>query len=460
MKSKVLIIDDDPVICESLQSLLEGKKFKAKSCHDGASALDLVSSFAPDICLLDVRLPDADGMELMHQFKEKRPGMVVIIITAYGSVQQSVEAMNQGADDYVLKPFNVDEIVVRIDKAMGQRALEDQVDYLTEKRFGGWEDKYVVGPNAQMRKLFDGLERVAKSGNTTVLINGETGTGKEVIAQRIHNLSERKSKPFVEINATALTAELLESELFGHEAGSFTGATKQKKGLFEVAGGGTLFLDEIGDMALPLQAKILRALQEHKIRRVGGTENIDIDIRLITATNKNLAEAVAAGLFREDLYYRLNVVPIELPPLRDRSDDIESLVEHFIKSFNKEFGREINHIEAAALEAMRNYPWPGNIRELRNFIERTMLLECEGNKLRAGDLKFPTIIGREGSAGPGVAVGASSLVGSDIPLERVERAHIEGVLAANKGNKNRTAQILGIDRTTLYNKIKKYSIET
>lgn len=466
MKPKILIVDDDPSISLPLRELFESRGFFVRDAESGPQALDLIKkdSFVPDVALVDVQMPEMDGLELTERLKKEVPDVVVIIITGFGSVPQSVEAMQRGASDYVLKPLNIDELTLRVQKAVENRKLQERVEFLSEQAYGNWDSKYVLGPNSEMKRIYDQLEIVAKSRSTTVLIEGETGTGKEVIARRIHALSDREKKTFVEINATALMAELLESELFGHEAGAFTGAMKTKKGLFEIADGGTLFLDEIGDMDLSMQAKILRALQEKKIRRVGGTENIDIDIRLITATNKDLGIAMQKGEFREDLYYRLNVVPIQLPALRQRVDDIEALAMHFINEFNGEFGRSVESVEPEAMEALKNYPWPGNIRELRNFIERTVLLECTGNVLKSKHLPFgKSIAVRDVSLSPARGgdmnlPGPEQLVGKNVPLEAIERRHIEGVLQMANGNKNQAAQVLGIDRTTLYNKLKKYQM--
>jgi transcriptional regulator with PAS, ATPase and Fis domain len=305
---------------------------------------------------------------------------------------------------------------------------------------------YVQGSNSAMKRLYDNLRKVALSSSSTVLIYGETGTGKEVMAQQIHQLSKRKDGPFIAVNATTLSPELLESELFGHEAGAFTSANKTKKGLLEVAEGGTLLLDEIGEMDLAIQAKILRVLQEHQIRRVGGLDTIPVDVRLIAATNRDLDDAVKAGRFRQDLYYRLNVVPLILPPLRDRPDDIEALANHFIQKLNPELGREIQGVSPEALVVLQNHQWPGNIRELRNVIERAMLMECDGPLIIPDHLKL-----EHGQQIPG----SSGLIGSHVPLELVEREHISAVLRSTGGNKFQAAKILEIDRTTLYNKLKK-----
>lgn len=460
MQANILIVEDDLTVSQSLRGILESKGAAVRDADTAKQALQAVSStakFAPDVILLDVQLPDNDDLTLLKALHEKIPQAVVIIMTGHGSVPQSVEAMKLGASDYIMKPFNIDELIMRIERSLDNQDLKEQVSYLHDQVYGEVEDACVQGPNPVMKKIYDSLGLIAKSNSSTVLIHGETGTGKEVIARRIHSLSHRSKKPFVEVNATALTEELLESELFGHEEGAFTGALKSKKGLFEVATGGTLFLDEIGDMNLVMQAKILRALQERKIRRVGGTDHIDVDIRLITATNKNLEEEVNKGNFREDLYYRLNVVPINLPPLRDRKDDIETLVRYFIQCFNKELGRKIEDVHPEALEMLVNDPWPGNVRQLKNLLERTILLECDETTLRPAHLKLGSkTIGVSTQAATPASTGG--LIGQKVPLEQVEREHIEGVLRSTSGNKNQAAMILGIDRTTLYNKLKKYEV--
>lgn len=466
LKPKILIVDDEQTICFSLRTLFENKGYETFEASDATTALAMLKGkkkkpLNPDVVLLDVQLPDINGLQVLQEIRDINPEINVIIITGFGSIPQSVEAMQKGAVDYVLKPFNIEELILRVSKALESRDLRQEVTYLKKEVKEQWDNKFIIGPNPTMAAIFENLEKIATSPSTTVFIHGETGTGKEVIASRIHFMSHRASSRFVAINATALTADLLESELFGHESGAFTGAVATKKGLFEVADGGTLFLDEIGDMDLGMQAKILRALQERSIRRVGGTENIPVDIRLITATNKNLEESVKEGTFREDLYYRLNVVPIYLPALRHRTDDIEALASNFIQEFNREFGRHVKGMSPDALDALQKYQWPGNVRELRNLIERSMLLDEPGEVLEAAHLKFSVggTVPSKGE-GPAAAGGAPGIVGQSVPLETVERQHIEGVLSLTKGNKNQAAQILGIDRTTLYNKLKKYQIGT
>ena len=452
---RIAIVDDEAIIRDTLSALLESKAYAVTCFSNAEDALRAFKSDqAPDLLLLDVMLPDANGIELLPTLKKMSPKTEIIVITAFGDVNQSVVAMQAGASDYLLKPFNVDEILLRIEKALEGRKLSSQVDNLCTTLQADWNAQYIVGNNPIVQRLYEKADIAAQSSSSTVLIRGETGSGKEAVARRIHLMGRRSKQPFVEVNATALSTELLESELFGHEAGSFTGASHQKKGLFEVADGGTLFLDEIGDMDPAIQAKLLRSLEDKSIRRVGGIKNIPVDVRLVAATNTHLEEAVAKGNFREDLFYRLNVVPLTLPPLRERPEDVTALSLLFLQRFALEFQREVESISQEALEVLQTYSWPGNIRELRNLIERTVLLECKGRvlelkHLQAASSRFRGLAGPDGSMAP-------QHIGDTISLEEVERQHIAGVLRASDGNKNRAAKILGIDRSTLYNKLKKY----
>ncbi|MDF2578177.1 MAG: sigma-54-dependent transcriptional response regulator [Chlamydiales bacterium] len=472
MDKKILVVDDDNVIRLSLKEYFNLKGWSASTADNGEDCLHQISQSKDldpfSIALIDVRLPDMHGLDLLDKIKKISPHIIPIIITGYGNVPQAVEAMQRGAFDYLLKPFTLEELQLRIDKAVETLQLKSQVECLSERLQQQLKQQYVQGPNARMKQIYAELEIIAASPSSTVLIHGETGTGKEVIAQIIHSLSSRRHRPFIEVNATALTAELLESELFGHEQGAFTGALQTKKGLFELANGGTLFLDEIGDMPLPLQAKLLRSLQEKKIRRVGGTTHIPIDIRLLTASNKALEEAVKKGEFREDLYYRLNVINVNLPPLRERKEDIEAFVHHFVQVFNREFGKNVQKISHDALEVLIACPWYGNVRELRNLIERSMLLECKGTILELKHLRFlesPIKITENQNKKENQLISDANKSAvlnpenSIIPLEVIERQHIESALRVLNGNKNQAAQMLGIDRSTLYNKLKKYHLE-
>lgn len=404
--------------------------------------------------------------EVAKNFLQFYPAAWKIAIASFQNFEQVLIKIESDLNDFIVYPFGQEELILRLHKAKDNHQLQTQAKYLTRQLKEDWDEKFVLGNSPNMRKVYEDVEVIAQSNALTVFIHGETGTGKELVAHQIHNLSHRAAFPFVEINTTALPPELLESELFGHEAGAFTGAKSMKKGLFEAADGGTLFLDEIGDMDLTMQAKILRALQERKIRRVGGTQHIDVNIRLITATNKDLAHEVQKGLFRRDLFYRLNVVSIYLPPLRDRGKDIEVLASHFIDQYNRAFSRNVSHISPEASELLLKYSWPGNVRELKNMMEHTLLLECDGDTLEARHLKFSKTA-HYGANKENLSQVLSEeqklqeinfIIGKEIPLWQVEKEHIRLVLELVQGNKNRAAKILQIDRTTLYNKIKKYHL--
>jgi DNA-binding NtrC family response regulator len=389
-KPHLLIVDDEESILFSLQRLLEGHGFQVSIAQDGTTAVGLLKSKKREsdpieALVLDVQLPDMLGTDILREAKQLFPDLVVLMITGHGNVPEAVSSLHAGAADYILKPFSVEEIVARLQRALGAPKAMGKRD---AKLAAAPDCVWAVGPNPLMHDLLHAVDRVARSPATTVLICGETGTGKELVARRLHTLSARKDRPFVEINAAALSRELLESELFGHEAGSFTGATKTKKGLFEAAHGGTLFLDEIGDMELGIQAKLLRALQERKVRRVGAVEHVDVDVRFVAATNKDLAHEVKEGRFREDLFYRLNVVTLKVPPLRDRLDDLETLVQFWTQKLGADLGLGHKTVATSALEKLSQHSWPGNIRELRNVLERALLLECSGEQVTARDFAF------------------------------------------------------------------------
>jgi two-component system response regulator AtoC len=389
-KTHLLIVDDEESILFSLKRLLEGHGFDVTTAVDGTSALCLLKSKKKEqhpihALILDVRLPDMLGTDILRQAKQFDPSLVVLMITGHGNVPEAVSSLHAGAADYMLKPFSIEEILARLQRAF---EIPTAVAKTGAKSQTAADPSWAIGPNLQMRDLLHAVDRIARSPATTVLICGETGTGKELVARRLHTLSARHERPFVEINAAALSRELLESELFGHEAGSFTGATKTKRGLFEAAQGGTLFLDEIGDMELGIQAKLLRALQERKVRRVGAVEHIDVDVRFVAATNKDLAVEVKEGRFREDLFYRLNVVTLQVPPLRDRLDDLEILVEFWTQKLGHDLGLGAKTVAASAIEKLSKHNWPGNIRELRNVLERALLLECSSEQVTASDFSF------------------------------------------------------------------------
>ncbi len=469
MKFSLLVADDDNTICWALKEALSSEGYEVFTASDSQQTEKAVEEHGPDLVLLDLRLPGVGGMEILRRVCGKPDAPLVIMITAFGEVETAVGAMKLGARDYVTKPFNLEELKLIIRNNLEALNLKYEVSRLRRIH-----DKveFVVGANPVMRQIHETIRKVAASRTTTVLIEGQSGTGKELVARSVHQMSERRAPLFVAINCTALPENLLEAELFGSEKGAFTDARQDRKGLFELADGGSLFLDEIGDMSLTMQAKMLRALQERKIRRVGGTRDIGVDIRVIASTNKNLDEEVRQGRFREDLYYRLNVVRIQVPPLRERREDLPALVDHFVAVFNREFGKNVRGLSPRAFEIVNEYPWPGNIRELRNVLERAILLESHDLVLPE-HLNLPGYVAAVPQPAPcRAAASAGNGGGAPAPagpfnideatadgLEGVEKYVIGQMLSATGWNKSLTAEKLRINRTTLYNKIKKYGFE-
>ncbi len=371
---KVLIVDDDESVRNMLSIVLKRENYSVLTADSGKRAVELLKKNKINLVISDIKMPEMDGIELLNIIKEKKEKIPVIMITGHASTVDAIEAMKIGAEQYITKPFNIDELKVIIEKAIYKKKIEEENIEL-KSRIGAWtEYEHIIGKSKEMLEIFVLIESMSEN-DSTVLITGESGTGKELIAKAIHNKSIRSGGKFISINCSALPETLLESELFGHKKGSFTDAYNDKKGLFEEADGGTLFLDEIGDMSLQMQVKLLRALQEKKIKPIGSNEEISVNNRIISATNKNLKESIEDGTFRSDLYYRLNVIPINLPPLRERKEDIVLLLNHFIEFYNKKFSKKIKGIEKSALLFFENYSWPGNIRELGNFIERAITLE-------------------------------------------------------------------------------------
>ncbi|MCS6817306.1 MAG: sigma-54 dependent transcriptional regulator [Blastocatellia bacterium] len=444
-----LIIEDDGQLADVLARFLRRQGFDVETAADARTALEKMFARVFDIVLSDIRLPDRSGIEVLQEIKRAFPQTIVLMMTAFSSIDSAVEAVRLGADDYLSKPLQLDDVKMRIERALERRRLQARVadlqQQLTERyRFGN-----IIGKSKPMQELFRVLERVARS-SATVLIVGRTGTGKELVARAIHYNSPRANGPFVDINCGALPAELLESELFGHVRGAFTGATESRPGLFEVAHGGTLFLDEVDALKPDLQVKLLRALQEKVIRRVGGRENIPVDVRIIAATNQDLEEAVRRGEFREDLYYRLNVVTLYLPELRERREDIPLLVEHFLERYARENGQPLRRFSTEAMRLLMSYSWPGNVRELQNAVEYALTMSSEPI-LTIRDLP-PHISGiapLERSAPP---------EREPRTLAEVEKRHILRILEETGGNHAKAAEILGIDRRTLYRKLQKYQI--
>jgi len=447
--ANILIIDDEESILDALSQVLRKEGYQVKIAKDGREGLTLFNNESFQAVFLDLKLPGLKGMQVLSQIKETNPETPVIIITGYASIDSAVEAIKRGAFDYMAKPFPPDELRVITKKALESRKMLFENIYLRGELEAKNEFQMVVGKSSAMKKVLDIVCRVSPT-ETTVLITGESGTGKELIAREIHTHSLRSKAPFVVVDCGALVETLFESELFGHVKGSFTGAHETKHGRFEVANGGTIFFDEISNISLNIQAKLLRVIQEREVTRIGSSKPIKVDVRILAATNENLADAVNKGKFREDLFYRLSVVPIHLPPLRERKEDVSFLVEHFLQKYNKKTKKNIESISPQALRALSDYDWPGNIRELENTIERAVVLS-KSNGLDIEDLMYHGI-----SASSSVL---SPIGGKYKTLEEIEKEYIKGVLRAQYGNKSRTANILGIDRKTLWAKVKKFGLK-
>ena len=453
VRPNILVVDDDPAVRESFVAVF-GKDYELLFAPSGPEALRILGSHDIRLVLLDIRMPGMDGIEVLRRIKESNEQTDVIVVTAVKSLKTAVEAIKLGAFDYVTKPFDIHEILALAKRVMEKQDLVKEVLYLRSEVARGHQFENLVGKNARMQEIYTLITRIADN-NATVLLTGESGTGKEVLARAVHQQSNRVAKPFVAVNCAAIPAELLESELFGHEKGSFTGAIATKVGKFELATGGTLFLDEVGSMRLDLQAKILRALQEREIERVGGTRTIKIDVRVLAATNRDLKRAVEEGAFREDLYYRLNVVPITLPPLRQRRDDIPLLVEHFLAKYNREFNRSVKGFSAGATAALYQYDWPGNVRELENVIERAVALaQSETISLRELPLDI-SVVGRnmmEDIQRAGLSLREAR--------SRFEKQFILSVMEKVQWNQTEAARLLGLHRNTLLWKLQRLGIES
>jgi len=450
---RILVVDDEEQMRDLLAKVLERKGYQVSVCGDGTEALALLEREPADLVITDVRMPGLNGMEALRAIKELNPEIVVLIMTAFGSIDQAVQAVKEGAYDYINKPFKIDEILLTIEKALEERHLRHEVSTLRQELRTRYHFENLIGKSRAMQEVFGLIEQVAGS-RSTVMVYGKSGTGKELVAKAIHYNSPRSTKAFVAVNCAAIPAELLESELFGHERGAFTGAIATKVGKFELATGGTLFLDEIGHMRLDLQAKILRALQEREIERVGGTRTIKIDVRVLAATNRDLKKAIEEGTFREDLYYRLNVVPITLPPLRQRREDVPLLVEHFIAKYNREFTRKVKGFSAGATAALYQYDWPGNVRELENVIERAVALaQSETISLRELPLEI-SILG-------GDVIEDIQKAGLTLREARshFERQYILNILDRVQWNQTEAARVLGLHRNTLAWKLQRLRID-
>lgn len=437
-KATILIVDDEAGIRDSMRLLLKDQ-YRLVFSGNGREALKLFKAESPDLVLLDIRLPEIDGLEVLSRMKDLDPEAEVIMLTALNTVNYAVSAMKAGAYDYLTKPFDIEAIQSIIEKVLEKKSLRKQNLYLREEIEKKYSFEKIVGRSKPIKEIFNLIGQVAKS-DSTVLIYGESGTGKELVARAIHNLSKRKEKLFVPVNCAAIPENLVESELFGHERGAFTGAFDRKLGKFEIADGGTLFLDEVGSLPLPMQGKLLRVLQEKEIERVGGTKTIPVEVRIISATNSSLSK----DRFREDLFFRLNVIPIKVPPLRARREDIRLLMEHFLGIYNREFGKKIKGFTRGAEQAFLNYSWPGNVRELQNLIERLMVLQNEG-------FISQEHIPREVIEGESTAPLTSEFADLDLKQAsmKFESAFIKKALLKAGGNKGRAAKLLGIHRNTL-----------
>jgi len=443
---KILVIDDEERMCWALDRALSHEGYQVVTATRGLKGIDLAKETEPSMVILDLKMPDIDGIEVLKELKISNPSIPVIMITAHVTIDTAIEAMKIGATDYITKPFKLEELKVHVKQALHLLNLENQVDFLRQelgKNYGK-----IVGQSEAMKEIALLIQQVAKTG-ATVLITGESGTGKEVAAVEIHQASNRADKPFVAVNCAALPEQLLESELFGHEKGAFTGATSKKKGRFEIADKGTLFLDESGEMPLSMQAKLLRVLQERCFERVGGTETIHVDVRVIATTNVDLIKAISNGAFREDLYYRLNVMHIVMPPLRSRKEDIPLLVNHFLEKFDPSRSKKIS---AEAMKILTRYNWPGNIRELQNVIERALIV-CQGTEIQPVHFPKELLNSLEETSKPMI-----NLTEGGFSLEELEKHLILKALEKHNNNQTKVAKYLGISRPTLLYRLKKYGI--
>ncbi len=450
--ARILVIDDEKNMRWALERALKGQGHEVFQAEDGNKGLDTALNLRPDLVILDLKMPGIDGLSVLSALKEQAPEIMVIMITAHGSTATAVEAMKLGAFDYINKPFDIDELNLTVAKALEVEQLKAKVLRLEHEVTQRYSFQNIIGKSQSMQHIFALIERVADA-SATVLIQGESGTGKELVARALHYSSSRKNNPFIQVNCAALPEGLLESELFGHEKGAFTGAIAQRQGRFELADGGTIFLDEIGEISPHVQVKLLRVLQEKSFERVGGQHTLKVDVRIIAATNKDLGLEMREGRFREDLFYRLNVIPLKMPSLRERKEDIPLLVEHFLRKYDTK-GR-ITTVEPAALKLLVEYSWPGNIRELENTVERLAIVApgtvIEGKDIPA-ELRFSPYI-------PGQAV-RFVLPEGGLDLEQVEKEFITQALERAQGNKSKAAKLLGLTRHTLLYRLDKYNIQS
>jgi DNA-binding NtrC family response regulator len=444
--NSVLVIDDERNIRSLVSRVLGQDNIEVHTAGAGKEGLELAGQVEPDLALVDLRLPDIDGIQVLRELRTRHPHTAVIMITAFGHIESVVLAMKNGATDYLEKPFqHLEKLRISVTRALEEVKARREITRLQGLQEGKYRTNQIVGESASTRRLREVITQVAQSEAHTILVQGESGTGKELVARGLHYESARRNSPFMEVNCAAITETLFESELFGHEKGAFTDAKSTKKGLMELADGGTLFLDEVGEIPVASQAKLLRCLQERTFKRVGGTRDLKVDVRVIAATNRSLETMVKEGKFREDLFYRLNVIPLTIPPLRDRQEDILPLARHFLAEANSTFHKTVKHLATEAETLLLAYGWPGNVRELKNLIERLVILSI-GDTIEADQLPVP------------FAAPPDGLVAEEIPtqprtLETIERAYIVKVLRQVNGNKSEAAKILGITRQTLRKKL-------
>jgi two-component system response regulator HydG len=438
----ILVVDDEFAVQESLKVWLRKSGYISDGSSSGEEALSKLEETPFDIVLLDIKMPGMDGIETLRRIKENFPGALVVMMTAYACIESAVEAMKKGASDYLLKPLDPDMLDPLIARLMQYKDLMEENLMLREQMASLVRFENLIGRSDAMQRIFDVIRDVAPT-DSSILITGETGTGKEMVAKAIHAIGPRKDAPFIPVNCGAFPEHLLESEFFGHEKGAFTGAIQARKGRLELCSGGTLFLDEVGEISIRMQVDLLRVLEEKRFYRVGGEKPLDVDFRIIAATNRDLKRAIEEGTFRADLYYRLNVISIHVPPLRERVEDIPFLAQFFLERFSSEVNKNIDSFAKDALDFLRRYPWPGNVRELQNAIERAVVL-CKKRQISLADLAFLQACPAAPSA--------------DETLDQVIRDHIERVLKANRGNISRAAEVLGIHRSTLHKRIKEYKL--
>ncbi len=446
----VLVVDDEPLQCEILKTILDADKHETYTAASGVDALRLAARLLPDVILTDLKMPGMDGIELLERLPEEPFKPPIIIMTAHGTISSAVEAVKKGAFDYLTKPLQKDPLLLTVRRAADRARLLKENLHLHQELYGRFRMEGILGRSEKMREVMELVRRVCAS-LATVCLTGESGTGKELVARAIHYNSARRAKPFTSVNCSAIPESLFESELFGHEAGAFTGASARKEGLFEISEGGTLFLDEIGDLPLALQPKLLRAIQEKEIRRVGGQRTLPVDVRILAATNKDLQREMAAGRFREDLFYRLSVMSIHLPALRERKEDLGELVDYFLQKHAQQYGRKLSGVEPPVLKAFEEYPWPGNIRELAAVMERAVLMN-ESGVISLSDVRGDL---RRSAVSPGLEI---ELPDEGIDFEELEKELLAKAMAKAGGMATRAAKLLGMSYKTFLYRLEKYKI--